>query len=326
MPSPPPNSRPLSAALLRPFIDLEPCRRGPHYARGLEQYWLAFVDTRRPRFVPQRILPGTFRTLFLQETGLQLYDVDDPRQLPPQLRSARWQAMCEALDAWPDLTTDRQCRLVLLLHALCFYRLIANRVDLLDARIGSGEDSWELVYWGASAHYLLGLPDRVADYVAADLSAFERIVSAAPPHEPAAFNAALKIFTHKAKVGAPADDVALWGARSERILDAVIDKSDAFTRALLVSRFYRASAFVPQRNGDRREVVRLMDLAEQHAHAMVPVDPAQEFLYLENLHPVLQSRAKEALWLGDLDLALKRALESLNSTPMTRGPGSNWAR
>jgi len=48
-------------------------------------------------------------------------------------------------------------------------------------------------------------------------------------------------------------------------------------------------------------------MAEHHAHTMVPVDPVQEFLYLENLHPVLQSRAKEALWLGDLDLALKRA-------------------
>jgi tetratricopeptide (TPR) repeat protein len=51
-----------------------------------------------------------------------------------------------------------------------------------------------------------------------------------------------------------------------------------------------------------------MDLAEQHARAMVPADEAQQLLYLENLHPVLESRAKEALWLGDLDLALDRAL------------------
>jgi hypothetical protein len=209
---------------------------------------------------------------------------------------------------WPDLTTDRKCRLVLLLHALCFYSLIANCIDLSDARISDDEDSRELVYWSASAHYVLGLHDRVADYGEADVSQFERIVTAAPPHEPTAFNAALRIFTHRAKVGAPVDELVLLRDRTERILDAVVGKSDDFTRALLVSRFYRAAAFVPRRNGNRGEVVRLMDLAEHHARAMVPGDPAQEFLYLENLHPVLESRAKEALWLGDLNLALQRTL------------------
>ena len=40
---------------------------------------------------------------------------------------------------------------------------------------------------------------------------------------------------------------------------------------------------------------------------MKPETAAQRLLCLENMHPVLESRTKEAIWLGDYDLALKRA-------------------
>ena len=59
----------------------------------------------------------------------------------------------------------------------------------------------------------------------------------------------------------------------------------------------------------------MMDLAEHYARAMVPADPAQELLYLENLHPVMESRTKEALWLGNLDLALTRAVRVIDVDP-----------
>lgn len=218
--------------------------------------------------------------------------------------------MCEGLNAWPSLTTDRRCRLVLLLHALCFYSLITDLLpDGSDPRISGNQDQTELAYWRASARYVLHLPNRVADYGDADLSEFERIVTTGMPHEPAAFNAALKVFTHKAKAGAPTAELFAWRERAERLLDTVTGEADSFMRALLLSRFYRAAAFVPQREGDRREVIRMMDLAEHHARAMMPMGEAQELLYLENLHPLMESRAKEALWLGDLDLAVERALQ-----------------
>jgi hypothetical protein len=106
--------------LLRPFIDLEPCEHGALYALGVEHYWTAFADCNRPRFFLQRTLPATFRDQFLGEVGLAEYQVDDPRELRFARRSARWQALCEALDQWAQLDPDARCRLVLLLHALCF--------------------------------------------------------------------------------------------------------------------------------------------------------------------------------------------------------------
>ena len=125
----------------------------------------------------------------------------------------------------------------------------------------------------------------------------------------------MTVLVHKAKVGAPVEELAEWRARSERNLETAIAKRDDFTRALLLSRFYRAAAFVPQRHGDRAEVVRMMDVAEHHARAMVPADEAQELLRLENLYPVLESRTKEALWLGDLDLALAYAQALIDLDP-----------
>lgn len=306
----------VAKSLLRPFIDLEPCQRGPLCARGIEQYWLAFADPRRPKFVLQRMLPRPFRDLLLNEAGLPEYSVADPREVPAALRSSRWGAMCEALDRWPELTTDVQCRLLLLLHSLCFYSLISDRIpDIPEGEIAIHPDRAELAYRRASVRYVLSLPDRVADYGHADLFELERIATTAPPDQPVSFNAALKLLVHKAKIGASVEELVEWQARSERILEVALAKSDDFTSALLLSRFYRSAAFVPQRRGDRADVVRMMELAEHHALKMAPEGEAQRLLHLENLYPVIESRTKEALWLEDFELALTRAQRLIDLDP-----------
>jgi tetratricopeptide (TPR) repeat protein len=128
-------------------------------------------------------------------------------------------------------------------------------------------------------------------------------------------NAALKILVHEAKTGASARRLHELQVQAEKTVDAVTADADAFTAGLLSSRYYRAAAFVPQRRGLRAEVVRMMDLAEHYAASLVPADDAQELLYLENLHPVMESRTKEALWLGDMDLALSRAMRVVDLDP-----------
>jgi tetratricopeptide (TPR) repeat protein len=306
----------LARWLLRPFIDLEPCEHGPLCARGVEHYWLALADAHRPRFVLQRMLPRPFRNLLLSEVGLPEYRVNDPRDLAPGLRSFRWSFLCERLDLWPELGTDQQCRLALILHALCFYSLILNRVpEIREVEISADPDRVELAYRRACARYVLGLPDRVADYDNADLTDLESIAKTAGPGHLVALNAAMMVLVHRAKVGAPAEDLDEWRARAERNLEAALVNRDDFTSALLLSRFHRAAAFVPQRQGEHAEVRRMMDLAERYARAMIPTDETQNLLRLENLYPVIESRTKEALWVGDLDLALVRAESLIDLDP-----------
>jgi tetratricopeptide (TPR) repeat protein len=71
----------------------------------------------------------------------------------------------------------------------------------------------------------------------------------------------------------------------------------------------------PQHAGDREALVKTMDMAEQHARDLRPTSAAEEILQRENLHAVLESRTKEALWLDDLDLAASRAAELTRVDP-----------
>ena len=299
--------RTLAAWLLRPYLDLGPLVLGPLYARGIEEYWRAFAEPGVERFALQRTLPPAFRAQLVAEAGQPEHALDDPRELPEALRTERWSAVCEALERWHELSFERQRALVLLLHSLCLYEPVLKLVD--------DKAPVELRYWRESARYVLGVPSRIADYKTADLSAFEAIALETSEAVPAAFNAAVKTFVHKAKVGAPQAELRKWGARLERALADAVAQVDDFTADLLTSRYYRALGFLPQKDGRKKETARLMNLAERHARRMKPKTSAEELLYLENLHPVLESRTKEALWLGDRGLALKRARQVIKLDP-----------
>ncbi len=291
--------------LLQPYLDLGTSDRGPIFAEGIQHYWAAFQDAEAPRFALQRTLPPAFRTIALTEMGCADHIVDDPRDLPQNLRTPKWQLLCRALDQWPDLPEIAQSRLGLLLHALCFYQLINRLVPTLeDTSHIDNPYLADLAYTRASASYVLSLPNRVSDYGNADLSRFVLISDADGVHPQIGFNAAIKVFTHIAKTSASLDDLREWEAKAAHFLHLIGDCEVEFDYLLSASRFYRATAFVPMFAGDRADVVRQMDQATEFAQALKPETAAQDVLRRENLHPLLESRTKEAIWLGDLQAAL----------------------
>lgn len=295
--------------LLRPYIDLGPSPNGPLFAQGIEHYWEAFTDPSRPRFALQRTLAAPFRSLALSEIGKDAYDADDPREVPKSLRSERWQALVDAIDAWSDLQRQTQPRLILLMHALCFYRAIVELLPPLDPADDLADpEAADLIYRRESAAYVLNAPTRAADHVDAEMSVFHHL--ATTPHTVAfvGFDSAIKLLTHVAKTKGPTAEVVHWRDRAVFYMDMMARDTREFDLTLAESRFFRAEAFIPQLNGDRDAVVAIMDRAEEKANALIPQTKADDILKLENLHPLLESRAKEALWLGDTDLALERAI------------------
>ncbi len=294
--------------LLRPFIDFERCSRGPLFSRGFEGYWAAFANPELPRFALQRTLPAPFRRILLRELGEADLIVEDPRSLPQDTRGERCTALIEALDRWQDLSSAAQSRLVLLLHALCYYELVLRLVPAQDNQIVLHDaDQVELIYWRASSHYVLNLKGRVDAYQDADLSVFVHLAQHPEVPKLTAFNSAIKILTHKAKTGASLEELVAWRSRAHALVEALQAEMEADKGALLESRFYRSASFVPQLQKDVESVVREMDLAEELALSLSPGNETEQLLADENLHPVLESRTKEAIWLGDLDLALERA-------------------
>lgn len=298
----------LSTWLLRPYLDLGPCAQGPLHVHAVEEGWRAYSEGRTKAFAPQRAMPPGFRAQLAAEAGGAPYDVRDPRELPDGLRTARWRELCAALDAWHGAPAESQVRLARLLHSLCLYQPLLALIPGAPPR-GAGADPQraELAFLRASAQYMLGLPRRIAEYDNADLSVFVDIALQPDAAQPAGFNCTAMVFVHKAKTGAPPGELEEWSGRLERALAEAVARADDFTARLLTSRFYRATGFLPQRRGDRAEVVRVMNAAEQHALAIVPSSDAEQRLYLENLHALTESRTKEALWLGDLDGAAARA-------------------
>lgn len=302
--------------LLQPYVDLGPCDRGPLFSVGIKHYWKAFDDPQSDPFMLQRTLPRTFRTSALGEIGCAEYAVDDPRDLPHELRTEKWTRICEALDRWSDLSKLTQWRLVALLHALCFYQLLDALVPSCEITAALSDPSEaELTYLRASARYVLKLPNRVSDYKDANLETFVAIAKSPVVPPQTGFNASIKVLTHLAKNGATETDLVDWSDRAVLHLNRLQESGSEFDHLLCTSRFHRAAAFIPMRSGNKSDVVKVMDLAEEYAGALNPKDNAQEVLRLENLHPLLESRTKEALWLGDLDAALDRATQVTRLDP-----------
>ena len=290
------------AWLLRPYLDLGAYERGPLHVQRVEECWDSFSNPDAPYFVAQRSLVPAFRAELAREAGRPECAAGDPRALPAEARTDRWRELCEACDQYGDLPPDRQARLAALLHALCLYDVVLN---IAPAGIPvHNPAAAEVAFWRAFAQYMTRLPDHPLS--GADLSQFEALALGAGSGA-SRFNAAIRVFVEKAKTGDRRGDLAIWGGHLERALADCLSGRSAFERELLQSRFYRALGFIPQRQGDRSGTVRMMDQAERHAMAVPPSTSAERILHLENLHALMESRAKEAIWLGDLDLAMLRA-------------------
>jgi tetratricopeptide (TPR) repeat protein len=304
-----------STWLLRPYLDLAEFNGGPLHAQNLEECWHSFVEPNSPTFIPQRALSPGFRIQLAREAG-EAYAVTDPRQLSENLRRDRWRRLCGGLDDWSLLSGDEKCRLASLLHSMCFYQPLLDLIPNDHFEAGrAAPDTLRLAFWRASAHYIHNLPERTSNYPTADMSVFEAIALNAPAAIPDCFNATAKVFVHKAKNRCQVADLVTWRNRFETALVRAIAGADEFTAGLFTSRFYRGLGFLPQVAGEKIEVERAMDLAESHARNIKPGTPAEHLLYRENLHAVMESRTKEALWLGDKDEALSRSLKVIEVDP-----------
>jgi tetratricopeptide (TPR) repeat protein len=120
-----------------------------------------------------------------------------------------------------------------------------------------------------------------------------------------------------AKHDANAEATLYWRTRAADELDnlAIAYGPHSFMCHLLTSRFYRGVSYAPYLVGDRGGLVADMDLCEAHANALAPKTDKERIMSRENWLPSLQSRAKEARWLGDLELARERLQRAVDFDP-----------
>jgi tetratricopeptide (TPR) repeat protein len=299
--------------LYRPFLDLGPVvEGGPLHPWGVEFACRSLLEERGYPWIYAEY-PPSFREGLLRLTGLPRYRVRDPRELAPALRTPRWQRLCDALDRYDASPLEVRCRVVRLLGKLGLYRAVLDRVTEPGAQeLGSSAPAAELAYLRVLARVLIS-EDGEGPF---DPAEFARLATHAPRGSPVRILALNHLAVQHAKRG---DDIAAV-ERGLRLHHAEIQRArpglDEVGYAVQMSRHHRAAGFLPMLRGDRAGVVREMEQCQRYAERLPRDTLEQRIAADELLHAALESRTKEALWLGDLGLAEARARRLVDLCPL----------
>lgn len=294
-----------SSWLYRPFLDLGPMPDGsPPCTVALEVDRRSLVEEHHYPYLFQTA-HHSFRVELIQASGLYEYDLENPLQLHSDLRTDHWRLLCDYVENFASLRAEVQLRVVRVLTHLGLFRYVRSLVPVdVYSRANDDDHLAGMAFLRAWAGYVLKDEGLGSEY---DPREFERVVSAAPA---GLWKIASCYVLVRASVKEKADLLATehWQALHEKAIREVRSDLDRQDYLMAISRFYRVGAFIPQMRRDAAETVRQMNLAEDYARqADFGEGTRRDYAQQTIINPVLQSRVKEAIWLGDLDTALARA-------------------
>ncbi|MCA1844694.1 MAG: tetratricopeptide repeat protein [Actinobacteria bacterium] len=251
-----------------------------------------------------------FRIGLLRESGLMWYAGTRPDDVREPFRTLKWQQLCTWVAEFPSLPPRTQTRLGRLLVALAFHRLVLHLCPPMPIE---DMESAALALLRGFSEYTL----KTESGLRAEHETLEQVVRLAPAASMVRHTAAMMLLTDAAKVRRDLHRAARYRAVAAGYLggEPVEPEVDDFARAVLVSRFYRGASFVPYLAGDVKQVAAEMDLAEEVIRQAQPRSPTQAVLARESLFFVMESRMREALWRGDMELARLRAAEITTLDP-----------
>lgn len=301
--------------LYQPYFNLgPPFAEGAFHPFGIEFDYLSLTEgVQYPRI--QSVLMPSYRDVLIEEAGMPHYRVQHPLQLPPELRTERWQRLCDYVEHYKDLTQLTQLQVLRLLGKLCLYQVVLELEpeELTTGIIASGEVPAQIAYMRALSHYVFHMDDDTQPY---HLHEFERIATEAPGGCLARINALYQMVVQNVKHHNNLAAVEYWLPLHYQEIQQAKPELDAFTYELLMSRYHRVAGFAPQMRRDKDGVVREMESAETYARNMPRTNRFQCIAADEMLYPVLESRTKEAIWMGDMELAEARAQSLVSLCPM----------
>jgi tetratricopeptide (TPR) repeat protein len=293
---------PYFVRLLRPFLDLGPLQEGPLLAQGIDFAYESAMSPDVPAVFWQLHVSGALRGRIVAESGLREYDIEHPRDLPERLRSPRWQRMVELLDEAHTLDASRMNRLCVLLQSLGLYRTI----ETLPSAAAPEVVRTELAY---AQYKLAGSRDGDAHAVLLE----DAVLSPSKEPRHRLLNALFLVVASARR--RHVDDVRKWRAVSES-LHCILRPEHDPADALIESTYWRALSFLPYLCGDRAATTKELDLAETFGRSILDRGaPVDRWTAAYNMHPLLETRTKEALWCSDRDLALARTEELVARDP-----------
>jgi tetratricopeptide (TPR) repeat protein len=297
---------PRSAYLLRPFLDLTPFGPGSTDTSTVECAFRQLADGSCPRLMIQNHPAPNLRPALIREIGLPAYRVRYAADLPPRLRTPRWQYLADTVAAAErprGLSAERQLRLATLLNTLGLYHETARLFGpAADGQPAAGPATTALRIRHAMAVQRTERSARAAELNLRVL----REAAEDPRGEPhVRLGAAITLLVIFAK-GRKHDlgQVRYWREVAERVYPRLAP--DGMPDVLYASAYWRAVSYTRYLAGDQAGTAAELDEAERYAELFRPRDEIERMLWGQNMHPLLETRGREAFDAGDLPLARQR--------------------
>jgi tetratricopeptide (TPR) repeat protein len=262
---------------------------------------------------------GTVRERILRELGERDYLCDDPSQVELPGRTPQWSRFVEWSEAFEDLKETDQKNVIVLSEALGLYRHVVRLGERGLKRLGPGSKRTEPDFgtWLSGRVVLARFKDTGADSAWGQLlenrSAVARSERAGPDLR---LSAALLLVVaySKARPGDPVK-ARYWREVAEDLYQRLCLDAH-WTKLALASSYWRGISFVPFHGGMREEVTDELSRAEEYALAMPASSFVEDVTRRQQLHPLFETRIREAIWRGELDLARLRAEELIKVDPL----------
>ena len=300
----------LKAWLYRPYIDLGAGGAdGNIHVQGTIFAKRALLE-RKPYPRIHGLINPSFRRAVVREARLPAYTVADPLQLPEELRTEGWRALCHALENFSAIEPEERVTALWLLHRMCLHGAILHHApNPPDQDVRRSEAYASIAYMRGLAHFAFA-NDGAAEL---DTSELERVAKLAPPGSWAQTEATYHLAAAAAKLRYDPQRLRHWSAEHRRSIDAA--HADEHTFNKLMSRFHRMYAFVPQFERDWAGMTAEMDLAEAYAEKMNGDTPETRLERMTLGLAICESRTKELLVLRDLDRAESWARRAVERCP-----------
>lgn len=289
--------------LYRPYIDLTPeAPEGNPQTKGLLMA-LASVESESDDYPRVHgLFTPSLRVAMVRQARLPEFHLHDPLDLPIELHTPQWAMLCGNLND-RRLAPKQRVRVLWLLHRLHLHRAVLKH--------SREDESADIAFIRGMARYALYLDGEGIFYT--------RELEWAANNSPKGSWAAIEATYYLAAIAAKAtvvhpEHVQRW-ANEHGIQIAHADLDD-HTDAKLRSRYWRVHAFVPMLEGDHDRMVAEMDAAEVWAMSMHTDTPEHAAEASAVACALWESRTKEALLLGNLDLAEERARRYVREGPL----------
>jgi hypothetical protein len=308
---------PRSAYLLRPYLDLSPFESGPSLVTTVESAFRQLADEDSPRLMIQTHPAPDLRAGLIREIGLPAYWIRLAGQLPARLRTPRWLFLMEMISAAErtgGLSAEQRVRLATLLNTLGLYdetaRLFADARDSSDSRDPAAAT--------LAIRHALAVHRSQPSAEAEQFNVRTLRAAAENKHGDlyVRLGASTTLVAWFAK-GRQRDleQVTYWRTVAERLYPSLTPQH-GMPDVLYASTYWRAVSFCRYLQKDYARTAEELDLAERYAVEFQPANDTEWFTWAQNMHPLLETRTREAFDAGDLTLAEQRAARLLEVDPL----------